>query len=58
VTSSSEALGAEVTGLVEQVTRRPKFKSLVSYRTDRLKDISQGVDYTVTGRVRRDSSTM
>jgi hypothetical protein len=51
VTSSSEALGAEVTGLVEQITRRPEFKSLVSYRTYRLKDVSQGVDSTVTGRV-------
>jgi hypothetical protein len=49
--SSSHPRGARVPGLTEQVTRRPEFKQLVSYRTYRLLDISQGVDSTVTGRV-------
>jgi hypothetical protein len=40
----SHPRGARVPGLTEQVTRRPEFKQLVSYRTYRLLDVSQGVD--------------
>jgi hypothetical protein len=47
----SHPRGARVLGLTEQVTRRPEFKQLVSYRTYRLLDVSQGVDSAVTGRV-------
>jgi hypothetical protein len=40
-----------VSGLTEQVTRRPEFKELISYSTYRFQDVSQGVDSAVTGRV-------
>ena len=46
-----EPRGAKVPGLTEQVTRRPEFKSLVSYRTYRLRNTDQKVDSSVTGRV-------
>jgi hypothetical protein len=61
VTSDEEALrvtshfaasrGRRVDGLVEQTTRRPEFKSLVSYRTYRLADTTQAVDTVDTGKV-------
>jgi hypothetical protein len=41
VTPQPEPRGARVPGLVEQITRRPEFKGLVSYLTYRLADISQ-----------------
>jgi hypothetical protein len=48
---SSHPRGARVPGLTEKVTRHPESKQLVSYRTYRLLDVSQGVDSTVIGRV-------
>ena len=41
--------GAAVTGLIEQVTRRPEFKNLVSYRTYRLSDTTQKANAAVSG---------
>jgi hypothetical protein len=43
--------GDRVPGLTEQVTRRPEFKSLISYRSYRLADSSQEVESHATGRV-------
>jgi hypothetical protein len=45
----SEPRGAKVPGLTEQVTRRPEFKALVSYRTYRPRNTDQKVDFSVTG---------
>jgi hypothetical protein len=44
-------LGRRVSGLKEQTTRRPEFKTLVSYRTYRLADTTRVVDSEDTGRV-------
>jgi hypothetical protein len=33
--------GRRVPGLVQFTTRRPEFKKLISYRTYRLKDVTQ-----------------
>jgi hypothetical protein len=46
-----EPRGARVPGLKEQVTRRPEFKSLVSYRSYRLGDTDQRVNASLTGKV-------
>jgi hypothetical protein len=43
--------GERVPGLVEQTTRRPEFKALVSYRTYRLIDTTQSLDAVVTGKI-------
>jgi hypothetical protein len=43
--------GRRVDGLVEQTSRRPEFKSLVSYRTYRLADTTQAVDTVNIGMV-------
>jgi hypothetical protein len=51
VAPQPEPRGARVPGLVEQITRRPEFKGLVSYRTYRLADTSQLVDASVTGKI-------
>jgi hypothetical protein len=44
-------LGRRVSGLKEQTTRRPEFKTLVSYCTYRLADTTRVVDSVDTGRV-------
>jgi hypothetical protein len=61
VTSDEEALrgashsaasrGRRVDGLLEQTTRRPEIKSLVSYRTYRLADTTQAVNTVDTGKM-------
>ena len=48
---ASTTLGAAVPGLTEQVTRRPEFKSLVSYRAYRLADTSQKGGAAVSGKI-------
>jgi hypothetical protein len=40
-----------VPGPVEITTRRPEFKVLISYRTSRLKDVTQAIDEVDTGKV-------
>ena len=49
--SRPNAKGAAVTGLIEQVTRRPEFKNLVSYRTYRLSDTTQKANAAVSGKL-------
>jgi hypothetical protein len=48
--SRPEPRGARVPGLIEQATRRPEFKKLVSYRAYRLVDTSQKVDSSVSAK--------
>jgi hypothetical protein len=46
-----DLIGAAVPGLTEQVTRRPEFKTLVSYRAYRLADTSQEANAVVSGKI-------
>jgi hypothetical protein len=46
-----DLIGAAVPGLTEQSTRRPEFKTLVSYRAYRLADTSQKANAVVSGKI-------
>jgi hypothetical protein len=47
----SDLIGAAVPRLTEQVTRRPEFKTFVSYRSYRLADTSQNANAVVSGKI-------